>query len=154
MTATILDFTAIKQRLDATRRAQRQGVPLEDWRYRYEEDVGVLLEAIEKLANVPTFVRDRPYLDWLRTQPCILTGVVTHDSETVEPAHIGTGGKGFKNSDDCAVSMLHRFHSGGHQHGEVSAFREHLPDYMLRAALQAYARAQYRYWLAGLGEMP
>lgn len=91
-------------------------------------------------------VRDRAYLDWLREQPCILTGVRGSAQETVDPAHIGTMGKSIKSSDDEALPVLHRFHAEGHQSGEMSMFRRHLPKDVLRAALRAYARELYQRW--------
>ena len=91
-----------------------------------------------------TIIRDRAYLDWLHNEPCIITGL---RSEEVEPAHIGTLGKGIKRSDDEVLPLEHRFHSSGHNHGEISMFREKLPDYVLRDALRAYARGMYQQYL-------
>ena len=92
-----------------------------------------------------TIIRDRQYLDDLHREPCLITGL---RGETVEPAHIGTLGKGAKRSDDEVLQIEHRFHASGHNHGEISMFREHLPDYVLRAALRALGREQYRDYIA------
>ena len=91
-----------------------------------------------------TIIRDRAYLDWLHTEPCIVLGI---RSDSVEPAHIGTLGKGIKSSDDEVLPLSHCLHSRGHNAGEISMFREKLPDYVLREALRAYAREQYRQYL-------
>ena len=106
------------------------------------------MNAVPKL----TIVRDRKYLDWLHEQPCLITGVRSHDNETVDPAHIGAF-KGMKRGDNEVLPILHRFHAGGHGHGEISMFRQHLPDWVLRDALRAYAREMYADYLASLGPM-
>ena len=90
-------------------------------------------------------VPDRKYLNWLRTEPCIITGLRGTEAETVDPAHVGTYGKGMK-SDDEALPLLHRFHGDGHQSGEMSMWRERIPNWLLREALRAYARERYREW--------
>ena len=92
-------------------------------------------------------VRDRKYLDYLREQPCILTGRVGHpEIESVDPMHIGTAGKGVKSSDDEALPVIHHLHARGHESGEISMLREVAPDWLLREAFRAYAREQYREW--------
>ena len=91
-------------------------------------------------------VRDRKWLDFLRTQPCIITGQTGNDYESVIGAHIGTLGKGIKRGDDEVLPILNRFHQAGHGHGEVSMFREQIPDDVLRDALRAFAREMYRSW--------
>jgi hypothetical protein len=88
-------------------------------------------------------VRDREYLDWLRTQPCIITG---RRGDDIDPAHIGTLGKGIKSSDDEAVSLSNEYHRMAHDKGEMSVFRAFLPKDVLRDALRAYARERYMKW--------
>ena len=90
-----------------------------------------------------TIIRDRKYLDWLHTQPCVLTGQYGHEHETIDPAHIGAF-KGMKRSDDEALPILHRFHDIGHRQGEMTMWRENMPDSLLREVLRAYAREVYR----------
>ena len=92
-------------------------------------------------------IRDRKYLDWLRTQPCILTGLRGNEYNAVDPAHIGTRGKGLKSSDDEALPVRHDYHQYGHQYGEISMWRKWMPDWLLRDALRAYARERYEQWL-------
>lgn len=95
-------------------------------------------------------IRDQKYLDYLKTQPCILTGIRGHnDRETVDPIHIGTAGKGLKRSDDETLPVIHRLHALGHQKGEISMLRQHAPDWLLREAFRAYARQLYREWKEG-----
>lgn len=94
-------------------------------------------------------LRDRKYLDWLRTQPCIVTGLCGTEHEAVDPAHIGTLGKGIKSPDDEALPLLHSMHLVAHQHGEISMFRKYAPDWLIRAALRAYARELYADWKSG-----
>ncbi len=85
-------------------------------------------------------LRDRKYLDWLREQPCLLTGV----HGMTEPAHIGTAGKSLKSPDDEAIPLSFILHREGHQKGEVSMLRENAPDDVSRAAFRALARELYR----------
>lgn len=56
--------------------------------------------------------KDRAYLDWLRTQPCLFTG----DPET-EPAHIGTGGKGLKHAYPVDTHAYNHYIQGGRPMG-------------------------------------
>lgn len=91
-------------------------------------------------------IRDRAYLDYLRTQPCVITGHRGTENLAVEACHIGTLGKGIKSSDDETLPMNHDSHMLAHRMGEVSFFRKYAPDWLLRAALRAYARELYREW--------
>jgi hypothetical protein len=88
-------------------------------------------------------LRDRAYLDWLRTQPCILTGLHATDRNAVDPCHIGTAGKGLKSPDNEALPISHLLHVQAHQSGEVSMLRRCAPDWLIRAAFRAYARELY-----------
>lgn len=94
-------------------------------------------------------LRDRKYLDWLRDQPCIVTGLRGTEENAVDPAHVGTLGKGIKSPDNEALPLCHSLHALAHQRGEISMFREKAPDWLLRAALRAYARELYASWKAG-----
>lgn len=93
-------------------------------------------------------IRDRKYLDWLRDQPCILTGWRATEESAVDPVHVGTLGKSIKSSDDEALPVWHALHKFGHDHGEMSMFRKNMPDWLLRDALRAYAREFYRSYVA------
>lgn len=94
-------------------------------------------------------LRDRRWLDHLRTQPCILSGIWPSEWESVDPAHLGTAGKGIKSADDEALPILHKIHANMHQRGEMTVIKEWIPDWLLREALRAYAREQYRKWKEG-----
>lgn len=89
---------------------------------------------------------DPVYIKWLRGERCVICGELGDEAETVDPAHVGTYGKAAK-TDDEALPVKHRYHSLGHSGGEVSMFRKHAPDWLLRDALRAYARERYREWL-------
>jgi|SRR5271156_3521078 len=89
-------------------------------------------------------IRDRAYLDWLKTQPCIITGYVGTGMDVVDPSHIGTAGKGLKSDDSEALPLSHRLHMEGHQHGEMTMWRKNIPDWLLREVLRSYAREFYR----------
>lgn len=94
----------------------------------------------------PVQVRDRRYLDYLRTEPCIVTGLRASESDAVDPVHIGTAGKASKTHDSEALPILHSVHREMHQHGEMTVLRRMLPDWLLRECLRAYARDLYRQW--------
>lgn len=94
-----------------------------------------------------TPIRDRKYLDWLRTQRCILTGHYGKEYYPVDPMHIGTRGRSLKSSDDEALPVFHELHLKAHQKGEVSMLREHAPDSLLRDAFRALARELYQEYL-------
>lgn len=97
----------------------------------------------------PQALRDREYLDWLRTQPCIITGLLGNEHQAVDPAHIGTAGRGLKSPDNEALPLAHSLHTMAHNRGEMTMFRQLLPDDVLRAALRALAREKYREWKEG-----
>jgi len=54
----------------------------------------------------PSTPRDRPYLDWLRTQPCVACAF----PHGCDPSHHGRHGMGIKASDLDAVSLCRRCH--------------------------------------------
>ena len=93
-------------------------------------------------------IRDRKYLDWLRTQRCIFTGALGCENDAVEAMHIGTAGKGIKSPDNEALPALHSIHHEAHCMGEISTIRAWIPDDVLRAALRAYAREMYERYKA------
>jgi len=92
-------------------------------------------------------VRDRAYLDWLRTQPCVCTGWTATEWDAVDPMHVGTLGRGIKSSDDEALPVKHSLHVWGHNEGEMSMFRKHAPDWLIREALRLYAKKLYQEYL-------
>jgi len=89
-------------------------------------------------------LRDRAYLDWLRTRPCLVTGLRATEADPVEAAHIGTRGRGIKSPDNEAIPLSHSVHLRCHNKGEITTLRELLPDDVIRAALRAYAREIYQ----------
>lgn len=91
-------------------------------------------------------LRNRKYLDWLREQRCIISGMVGNDNEGIDPMHIGTAGKGIKAPDNEAIPVRHWLHVEGHQNGEISMLRKHAPDHILRSAFRALAREMYSKW--------
>lgn len=87
-------------------------------------------------------LRDRKYLDWLRTQRCLFTGQIGE----VDPVHIGTAGRGLKSPDNEALPISHSLHANAHWSGEITMIREFAPDDVLRAAFRALARERYAEW--------
>lgn len=88
-------------------------------------------------------LRDRKYLDRLRGERCVITGLYADESDPVEAMHIGTAGKGLKSPDSEALPVKHSLHALAHQKGEITMFRIHAPDWLIREALRAYAREMY-----------
>ena len=84
-------------------------------------------------------LRDRKWLDHVRTMPCLITG----QPGNVDPMHIGTAGKGLKSPDNEVLPIWHSLHALGHDSGEVSMLRKHAPDDVLRDAFRALARELY-----------
>ena len=97
------------------------------------------------VGNTKTF-RSRKYLDAVREMRCVFTGRHGDDSETVDPAHIGTAGKGLKSPDNEVLPVIHGIHAEMHTRGEMTVLRERAPDDLLRAMARAYARELYREW--------
>jgi hypothetical protein len=64
----------------------------------------------------------------------------------VDPAHIGTAGRGLKAPDFWALPVLHSIHADMHARGEMSVIRDIIPDDVLRAALRALAKQMYGEW--------
>lgn len=85
-------------------------------------------------------LRDRRYLDYLRTRPCVCTGRVASETMAVDPAHLGTAGKGLKAPDDEAVPLLHSMHQLCHQVGEAFILRGRLRPWVVARAEHAYFR--------------
>lgn len=90
-------------------------------------------------------IRDQKWLDHLKTERCLITGEFGTEYESIDPAHIGTLGRGIKSSDDEVLPILHRFHVM-QTHGEMAMWRDCLPSDVLRACLKAYAREMYARW--------
>jgi len=90
-------------------------------------------------------VRDKKWAQGaVRDLPSIVTGLC---GPTVEGMHISTLGKSIKSSDAYVLPIEHYYHQLGHEKGEISMLREHLPDYVLRRALQLYAQYElYEPW--------
>lgn len=91
-------------------------------------------------------LRDRAWLDHLRTEACVITGQKGTADESVVPTHIGTAGKSLKSPDDEALPIKQGIHQQMHSRGEISVLRAMAPDWLLRAAFRAYARELYRAW--------
>lgn len=90
-------------------------------------------------------LRDRKYLDCLRQQDCFVTGMRTHDHETVDPAHTGTGGTGYKGPDNECLPLAHSLHLKSHNKGVVSfwcdAFKQQ--PHILYELLSSYGKNHY-----------
>lgn len=51
-------------------------------------------------------IRDRAYLDWIKTLPC----AVCHQTRGIDPAHTGSHGLSIKASDHRAIPLCRRHH--------------------------------------------
>lgn len=89
--------------------------------------------------------RDRSFLDWLRDQPCFISGMRTHEYETVVPAHTGNTGRGMKAPDKHTLPMAQSLHLRSHNEGVVtfwtSVFTEN--PRILDDLLSSYAENVY-----------
>lgn len=92
----------------------------------------------------PSVIRDQKYREWIKEQRCIVTGQPPTEWDGTDPMHIGTAGKGLKSNDNEILPVRHSFHRIAHSHGEMTMFRKHLPDAVLRQALRALAREMYQ----------
>ena len=93
-------------------------------------------------------IRDRKYLDWVRTQRCIVTG-----RADVEPAHLrllGAGGVGVKPGDDLVLPLHYEIHRRQSTEGEGAVWlwcANEYPEFYFRL-LQFRAKALYQMWSA------
>ena len=88
-----------------------------------------------------TVLRDRRYLDWLRTQRCLICGVTPSD-----PAHIGTSGTGIKSPDNHVIPLCHRHHAESHSVGIGMLMRMEAPALIMSLALKALAEKMHAEW--------
>lgn len=92
-------------------------------------------------------IRSRKYLDYLRDQPCIITGL-----RDVEPAHLrllGSGGTGVKPSDNRALPLYWELHRRQSVEGELPVWlwgANEYPVTFLASVLIEVAEARYRQW--------
>ena len=63
----------------------------------------------------PHTPRDRPYLDWLRTQPC----AACSRPPPCDPSHHGRGGVGIKAPDHDAIPLCRSCHNYWHDHRRI-----------------------------------
>lgn len=91
--------------------------------------------------GIPKRIRDRKYLDWLRTLPCCRTNKLPCD-----PAHISVGnnkGIACKVGDDNCVPLTRAEHQKQHSCGEKSYWGDDLD----RA--KRLAKDLYQIWING-----
>lgn len=105
-------------------------------------------KSVLAIGGCPRF-EDQAYLDWLKTQRCIITGFLGSERDAIDPLHVGTLGRGVKSHDYWALPVLHSLHAEGHAKGEITMFRKYAPDDVLRAALRAYAKEMHSKWRVG-----
>lgn len=99
-----------------------------------------------------TPIRDQGWLDHIKTERCLFTGVRGTQYEGIDPFHIGTRGRGLKSSDDEVLPIRHSYHQLSHSSGEVSFLRKHAPDDVIRMAFRALARELYTEYLRERGQ--
>jgi hypothetical protein len=90
----------------------------------------------------PKTHRDPAWLRELRNRPCLFTGQLANDQESVVPAHIGTAGKGVKAHDYWAIPVTNSVHQRMHNEGEITVLRQ-APADVIRAAFRALAKEMY-----------
>lgn len=88
----------------------------------------------------------RSYLDYLRDQPCIVTG-----KRDVEPAHLrllGSGGVGLKPNDSRALSLYWELHRRQSTEGELPVWLwcvNEYPDFLERLLIEV-AESRFEKW--------
>lgn len=101
-------------------------------------------------------LRDRNYLDWLRDQRCWITWESSQDFYAVDPAHIGTAGKGIKSHDFEALPLRHSKHQEQHQKGEVTFWTQEFRLYpkCLMDTLKCVGVVYYLKYKLGISQVP
>jgi len=72
--------------------------------------------------------RSREYLDWLKTQRCVICGRAKEEYRDIVPAHQTINGHGFmggKANDFHALPMCSFCHAESHWHGEKTLWGGH-----------------------------
>ena len=95
---------------------------------------------ILKFSKEPRW-RNQKWLDKLKERPCFLTHTPTNEYETVDPAHLGTGGKGMKDHDFHVMPLIHRLHHIQHTKGwsiMLEPFLRNNPWVLVVTLLKAY----------------
>ena len=94
-------------------------------------------------------IEDRKYLDWLRTQPCIVSLEESPvERPSSEPAHLrllGGGGTALKPGDNHAVPLHHWLHKQEQRLGPQrfwAQMAEEYPDLLWRLLIEV-AEARY-----------
>ncbi len=95
--------------------------------------------------------RNSKYLNWLRSQPCLVSG---EKGECAHHVRLGTnGGKGLKPSDYFCIPLLMEYHTAGknalHMIGEQTFFRRYNIDInkVFISLLQSFLKDQYHFKL-------
>lgn len=96
--------------------------------------------------------RDKKYLESLKESRCAISGLLTSEYETVDPAHIGHdgGGVGKKTHDYDCLPIIHHLHVDQHRVGEFAFWNgvATRPGFLM-SFVKAYARMRYLRWLVG-----
>lgn len=94
--------------------------------------------------------RDKKYLDSLKESRCAISGLLTSDRETIDPAHIGRdgGGMGKQTHDYDCLPIIHHLHADQHRVGEFAFWTgvAARPGFLM-SFVKAYARIRYLRWL-------
>ena len=94
-------------------------------------------------------IRDRKYLDWVRTQACVVTGR-TGESEPAHLRLLGEGGMGMKPGDNLVLPLHHELHRRQSTEGEGAVWlwcANEYPEFYFRL-LQNEAKRRYQMWRA------
>lgn len=72
-------------------------------------------------------LKSKKYLDWVKTQPCVITGVYGVDAHHISA--VGLGGMGLKPSDYLAFPLCREYHDELHRHGAQTWEENHGPQW-------------------------
>lgn len=99
----------------------------------------------------PHTFRDKTYGEHLKRNACMVTFFPGSDSEAIDPAHFGSGGKGLKAHDFYQIGLRHSLHTRQHQIGELTFWLGRLSEdpALLREVMRSWALVKYLKWRTG-----
>ena len=102
-----------------------------------------------------TRFRSQKYMDFLKTQPCMVSGYEASEmgGQAIDPAHLGTRGRGLKEHDFYCIPLKHDLHTA--MDGNIQAFWMDVPGLLASAPrhsdlARSHALVQYLKWVTGI----
>jgi len=99
--------------------------------------------------------REREFLDWLHSQPCVVSGYIMSElgGPGVDPAHtrFGLYGRGMKPPPWHAQPLRHELHLEQGATTEPKFWRKRADDHLLMDAIKAHGERRYLHWAQDKG---